>query len=140
MKEIIIQVIKFGIVGLINSGLSYVIYLGMYEVGVHYLLCEFTAFLITIAISYILNSRYVFATGRISIKEAIIRLVKTYLSYLSTGFVLNAVLLVVWIEIVGIPGEIAPLISLLVTVPVNFLLNKFWIYRNGKGTDEDSGK
>lgn len=129
MKEFITQVIKFGIVGLINSGLSYVIYLVMYELGAHYLLCEFTAFLITIAISYILNSRYVFKTGSISIKEAVLRLLKTYLSYLSTGFVLNAILLVVWIEIMGIPGEIAPLISLLVTVPINFLLNKFWVYR-----------
>lgn len=129
MKILIAQVIKFGIVGLINSGLSYAIYLGMYALGVHYLLCEFVAFLITIAISYHLNSRYVFMMGRISIKETVLRLLKTYLSYLSTGFVLNAVLLVLWIEIIGIPGEIAPLISLLVTVPVNFILNKFWVYK-----------
>lgn len=129
MKIVIAQIIKFGIVGLINSGLSYVIYLGMYALGVHYLLCELVAFLITIAISYFLNSRYVFKADRISIKETVLRLLKTYLSYLSTGFVLNAVLLVLWIEIIGIPGEIAPLISLLVTVPVNFILNKFWVYK-----------
>lgn len=129
MKIVIAQIIRFGIVGLINSGLSYAIYLGMYALGVHYLLCEFVAFLITIAISYFLNSRYVFKTGRISIKETLLRLLKTYLSYFLTGFVLNAVLLVLWIEIIAIPGEIAPLISLFVTVPVNFILNKFWVYR-----------
>ena len=96
----------------------------MYALGVHYLLCEFVAFVIMIAISHFLNSRYVFKTGRISIKETLLRLLKTYLSYLATGFVLNAVLPVLGIEIIGIPGVIAPLISLLVTVPVNFLLKK----------------
>ena len=141
MKALIIQAIKFGITGIFNSVLSYAIYLGIYILGGHYLACEFIAFLVTIATSYFLNSRYVFKVDKVSVKEAMVRLLKTYISYLTTGFLLNAVLLIVWIEVFKIEGKIAPLISLLITVPINFLLNKFWVYRkHEKNRNENFSK
>jgi putative flippase GtrA len=56
-------------------------------------------------------------------------LVKTYISYAFTGLFLNTVLSVLWIEVFHISKLIAPIINLLFSVPINFLMNKFWAYR-----------
>lgn len=48
---------------------------------------------------------------------------KTYISYAGTGIVLSNILLAIWIEVFGIPKVIAPLINLMVTIPINFLIN-----------------
>ena len=51
------------------------------------------------------------------------------MSYAFTGLFLNSVLSILWVEIVGLPKLIAPIINLLVSVPINFLLNKFWTFK-----------
>ena len=35
-------------------------------------------------------------------------------------------------DILGIPVYIATILNLIVTIPLNFLLNKFWVYRKKK--------
>ncbi len=46
-----------------------------------------------------------------------------------TGIVLNSVLLWFWNDYVGVNENVTPIINLVVTVPVNFLVNKIWVYR-----------
>jgi len=41
-------------------------------------------------------------------------------------------LLWLWTDVIGISKFLAPLISLLITVPVNFLMNKFWTFKTVK--------
>lgn len=45
---------------------------------------------------------------------------KTYISYAGTGIVLSNILLAIWIEVFGISKVIAPLINLMVTIPINW--------------------
>ena len=47
-----------------------------------------------------------------------------------TGIILANVLSFVWINILGISKYIAPLINLIVSVPVNFFMNKLWAYKS----------
>lgn len=56
-------------------------------------------------------------------------LIKTYISYSFTGLFLNNVLLILWVQIFHISELIAPVINLLISVPVNFLINKFWAFK-----------
>ena len=130
VKALVIQAVKFGAVGAINTILGYIIYIVCLRLlGLHYAICNVISFLITIFISYVLNSRYVFKQHEVTMKEKIVGLGKTYISYLATGLGLSSVLLVIWVELLNIPEELGPLVSLFVTVPINFILNKFWIYR-----------
>jgi putative flippase GtrA len=57
---------------------------------------------------------------------------KTYLSYAATGLVLANILLYVFVDVLGIHKSVAPFISLLITVPLNFILNKYWAFRKEK--------
>lgn len=121
------QFVKFGIVGLANTAISYVVYLALIWIGLYYMLASIIGFSVSVFNSYYWNNKYVFRveSGRAWWKTFI----KTYISYAGTGIVLSNILLYLWIDVLGISAMIAPLISLVITVPVNFLANKFWAYK-----------
>lgn len=56
-------------------------------------------------------------------------LIKTYISYGFTGIVLNNILSWLWITVFSISKFVAPLINLIVSVPINFVINKLWAFK-----------
>lgn len=127
--EALVQFVKFGMVGGFNTIFSYVIVNVMFYVwGIHEQIGNITAFIITVFISYMANSRFVF---RESAKEQsfLAGLVKVYISYSITGIFLVGILLYVESDILKIPLYIGTFANIFITVPINFILNKFWAYR-----------
>ncbi len=126
IRHLIMQFVKFGIVGAINTVLSYIITNTSYYVfSVNEQISNITAFVITVFISFILNGKFVFNSQDNFWKS----LLKVYASYSITGLFLTAILLYIEEQILGIPHYIATLMNLIVTIPLNFILNKFWAYR-----------
>lgn len=126
--ENLLQFVKFGLVGVLNNLICYGTYLILVALGVHYTPANVIGFSVSVFNSYYWNNKYVFATGnkRIWWKTFL----KTYISYAGTGIVLSNILLILWIEIFHVPEFIAPIINLLFTIPVNYLLNKIWAYKS----------
>lgn len=138
--EALLQFIKFGFVGLSNTLLFYVVYLVVLKVlqslslftEIDYIIGNILGWLLSVLWSFYWNRKYVFeATDNETVpwQQA---LLKTYLSYAFTGLVLNNVLSYVWIEWIGMGKVYAPIINLLITVPLNFVLNKFWTFKKKK--------
>ena len=136
-----IQFIKFGLVGALNTLLSYLIINGCYYLlGLHEQISNAINFVITVFISYLLNSKFVFAKKGDEEKQPWYKsLLKVYASYAITELLLMALLLFVEERIFHVPHYIATLINLVITVPANFLLNKYWAYRK-KEKKDSSGK
>lgn len=134
--ETLYEFFKFGIVGLSNTLLSYMIYLVawsfMEKLGatgeIRYLSAQTIAFIIGVLWSFYWNNKLVFQTSnrKASIWKV---LLKTYVSYSITGLFLNSLLLVLWVQVFNFSELIAPLLNLIISVPLNFLLNKFWAFR-----------
>ena len=61
-------------------------------------------------------------------KDALKKLAKTYLCYGAT-FLLSTGLLFLEVEILHWSAVISPVLNLLITIPLNFLLNKFWAFQ-----------
>lgn len=135
--ESLAQFIKFGLVGVTNTVLSYLIYLIVLffmkplKVSWDIYVGSVLAFVISVLWSFILNNRFVFKAEKGS-RVVWKSLLKTYVSYGFTGIILANVLLFLWVSVLGVPKTIAPIINLLITVPLNFLLNKFWAFRTRK--------
>ena len=130
LKNLIVQFIKFGIVGAINTVLSYAITNGCYYLlHWHEQICNAVAFVITVFISFMLNGKFVFKENKEE-RKFWKALLKVYASYSITGLFLTAILLYVEEQIFGIPHYIATLMNLVVTIPINFILNKFWAYND----------
>lgn len=135
LKKAIIQFIKFGTVGAINTVLSYAITNGAYYLlHLHEQISNIIAFVITVFISFMLNGRFVFTENKEE-RNFWKSLLKVYASYSITGVFLTAILLYIEEELLGISHYIATLMNLVVTIPLNFILNKFWAYKE-KGKSE----
>lgn len=124
----LIQFIKFGIVGLSNTLISYVVYLVGVWAGLHYLLASVLGFVISVLNSFYWNNKYVFKQQG-GERNLWYTLFKTFLAYAFTGLILANVLLYLWVDILGISEYLGPIINLLITVPLNFVLNKVWAFR-----------
>ncbi len=126
----LLQFIKFGMIGGINTLLSYLISnAGYYAFHLHEQICNLISFLITVLISYLLNSRFVFKPEEGNAQPWYKALAKVYASYALTELVLMGILLFVQERLLEVPHFIATFINLCITVPLNFVLNKYWAYR-----------
>lgn len=134
----LLQFLKFGIVGLSNTIISYMLYvvflllfmkLGILQTN-RYLVAQGIAFVISVVWSFYWNNRIVFTLQEGENRSAIKAFVKTFVSYSFTGLVLNSALLILWVRVLHISEFIAPVINLLVSVPLNFIINKRWAFKN----------
>ena len=159
-KGSIIQFIKFGIVGVSNTLVNYIVYVIFISLGAHYVVANTFGFVISILNEYFWGSRFVFKEDETKEKRVWWKVfLKTYAAY-ALGFVLNTVLLALWIDVLDIgqyfgfvgsiigamskaltflPAEmtakeiselIGPIINIFVTIPINFVINKFWAYKD----------
>ncbi len=97
-----------------------------------YILGNTIAFLLSVLWSFYWNSRYVFGLEEGEKRSPWKALLKTYISYGFTGIILSNILSYVWIRVFGISKYLAPLINLVVSIPVNFLMNKLWAFKGKK--------
>jgi putative flippase GtrA len=132
-----LQFVKFGIVGASNTIISYILYfisllcfkkLGIL-VGSDYLVAQVIAFVLSVLWSFYWNNKMVFTVEAGKTRSLWRALLKTYVSYSFTGLLLNTVLLYLWVDMLNISEFVAPLINLIISVPVNFLINKFWAFK-----------
>lgn len=139
-KELLTQFIKFGIVGAINTVLSYIITnTCFYALNWHAQVSNMIAFVITVFISFMLNRKFVFKQE--NEKQNFWKsLLKVYASYSITGLFLTAILLYIEEQLLGIPHYIATLMNLVVTIPINFLLNKFWAFKQKNKEEKNETK
>lgn len=163
-KESLKQFIKFGLVGVTNTLISQVVYMICVALGAHYLVASITAFIISVLNAYILQNIFVFKQDETLEKRRWWQvLIKTYIAYAFTGLLINNLLLILWIDIIKIERftffitdllfrvglvidnhqtavYIAPVLNIFVNVPINFVINKFWAYRQKKqsGSDPES--
>ena len=87
------------------------------------------AFVLSVAWSFYWNNKMVFVKEEGQQRSIWKSLMKTYISYSFTGLFLNSILLVLWVQVLHISEFIAPIINLVISVPVNFLINKFWAFK-----------
>ena len=134
--EALDQFIKFGIVGLSNTAIAYAIYVGtlfflqrikMFP-AMDYLISQVIAFMVSVLWSFYWNNKYVFKKEDSEERNLFQSLIKVYISYAFTGLFLNSILSILWVEIVHAPKIIAPIINLVVSVPINYLMNKCWAF------------
>lgn len=126
--EKIVQFIQFGIVGLSNTMISYIVYIIMVYFHFNYLLASVCGFMVSVINAFYWNNKYVFkqqGEGR----NLLAAFMKTFIAYAGTGLVLHNILLIFWVRVCGMHEMLAPIVNLVITVPLNFVLNKVWAFR-----------
>ena len=120
-----VQFIKFGIVGLSNTAISLSIYYVFIWINPDlYMLGNVAGFIISVANAFFWSRKYVFKDSEEGFWKA---LLKSYLAY-GGSFLLATGLLYLQVEWLSVSKMIAPVLNLLITVPLNFIVNKFWTF------------
>lgn len=152
-KALINQIIRFGLVGISNTIVSYVIYAVAFALTDNYFLANVLSWLLSVLHAYFWQNVFVFKEDKNAQKRVWWKvLLKTYAAYAFTGLLLNNLLLWLWVDVIDISrfctrianglmgigivltdrelsGYLGPVLNMFVTIPVNFVMNKFWAYR-----------
>ena len=126
LKKLVAQFMKFGIVGVSNTLISLGCYYVLVYFGVHYLIANAVGFVISVCNSYFWNSRYVFKDKKE--QSGVRAFIKVFCSY-GVSFCLSSVLMVVFVQLLGISEYLAPILRLVFTIPLNFVMNKLWAFK-----------
>ena len=117
--------LKFAIVGFGNLFVSLLTYYLLVYFSVNYQIANIAGFIIGSINGYIWNKIWVFK----SYNRSLVSIIKFYLTYLST-WLLSAILLYIWIEMMKISAIIAPIINVFITPPINYFMNKYWVFKD----------
>jgi putative flippase GtrA len=123
------QFVKFGIVGVSNTLVAYVTYLVCLLLGAHYLVGSIVGFVVSVLNSFYWNNKYVFKDEEIVQRSIWKTLAKTFMAYGFTGLILANALLFLWVDVLHVSEIVAPLINLIITIPLNFVINKLWAFK-----------
>lgn len=132
LLALFLQFVKFGVVGVSNTVIWYVVYASLTYVGVHYILSNIISFFVSVSNSFFWNNRYVFKKYESEKRNPWWALLKTFVAYAGTGLVLSNLLLTLFVEVFKMSKFIAPILPLFITIPLNFVINKYWSFRSRK--------
>jgi putative flippase GtrA len=124
-SPLIVQFIKFGIVGVSNTLLTFVVYTLLLKVfGVWYLAASAIGFVVGAVNGFLLNRRWTFSEhvgdALTPVRWGIVQ---------GCGLALNEGLLYLWVAGVGLDKLVSQALSIVVVTTSTFLVNRAWTFR-----------
>ena len=122
-----LQLVRFGFVG----GLGFVVNLAVYTlcvhaIGIDYHLAAIVAWLIAVVNNFVLNRHWTFDAGDGRVHFQAVRFV--VVSLVALGF--SLLILMLLVETVGVAKVPAQALAVGASMPLNFLGNKLWSFRD----------
>ena len=127
-KEDLLQFIKFGLVGVSNTLVAWICYyLFLWIDEDLYIVGSVVGGIVSIANAFYWNDKFVFKSNNNDWRSKLKRLGKTYISYGGTSLF---GLFLLWVEVrfLGVSKLLAPPLNLIITIPLNFILNRNWTF------------
>ncbi len=129
--EGLLQFAKFGMVGASNTLITMATYTVLVAVGVNYQIGNAVGYLAGVTNSFYWNNKYVFKVEEGEKRSWFTAYIKCLISYLG-GYFVSVVVLFLWVDVLNLNEYIAPFINLIITIPLNFILNKKWAFKDKK--------
>ena len=127
-KKDLLQFIKFGLVGVSNTLVAWICYyLFLWIDEDLYIVGSVVGGIVSIANAFYWNDKFVFKSNNNDWRSKLKRLGKTYISYGGTSLF---GLFLLWVEVrfLGVSKLLAPPLNLIITIPLNFMLNRNWTF------------
>lgn len=125
MKEKILELIKYGFFGVLTTVINYLLYIGMIELQMHYVISNLVSYSVAILLSYWFNEKYVFNDS----KKNRLRKFIVYLLNRAVLIFIDNLLLVGCVEGVKLSPQISKIVVSVFLLAVNYLISKFVIFR-----------
>lgn len=121
----LIKLVKFGITGLANTLVDYVVFLLLVALGLDVYFSQCCSFVAGMLNSYLINRRWTFQTKQRFFSLQIVKFVLSNLSVLAVSMIL----LKLFMDVVGWSIPLAKLAAVCITMGINFLVSRLWVFR-----------
>ncbi|MBO5369476.1 MAG: GtrA family protein [Clostridia bacterium] len=117
--------IKFLFIGLSNTIILFVVYYAFLYVWGNgsYLAGQSVGYFLGVVNSYFLNSRFVFSSGKRG-RAAFVKMCVCY----GITYVIQTSAMYLQVDVLGVPEAVAPVVAIIITTPINFVLNKIFAF------------
>lgn len=131
------QVIRYTVVGLASNSALYLLYLTITALGVGHKSAMTGLYLFGILQTFIFNKRWTFAHSGAT-KPSLCR----YLAAYGMGYILNLVMLQVFVDRLGFAHQIVQGVAVVLVAIILFLLQRYWVFATGAEiiTTDSSGR
>lgn len=126
MYQKIFQFAKFGLVGVSNNIIFFVIYYILIYLNIDYIIANILGYITSSIWGYLLNKKWVFKE---STEKATNSVIKYYIVY-GSSFLVNILCMYFLVDVLNISKISAPILTMFITVPYNFIFNKIWAFKN----------
>lgn len=124
MKKLVVQILRFGVVGVLAFIVDYgILYLLTEHVHLYYLLSSIISFLISLVVNYILSIKWVFdVQKKQTVKDVVI------FAVLSTiGLLINSLVMYLSVELFSIYYMVGKIIATFIVMVWNFITRKIFV-------------
>lgn len=120
----VIRFVKFGMVGVINTLVNWIIFFILNALGMYYILANIIAYILGTVNSYLWNTLWVFkykdkASTETTIKFIILNLI---------GLGLNTGILYVLVDLCNLNKFIGLITTTAIVMIINYIVNKLWVF------------
>jgi putative flippase GtrA len=129
MREFILQICRFGIVGLVSTIVHYTVALWLEQLSIHLLCGNIIAFFVAFQISYLGHSLWSFELR----KGEKWRAMKRFLLISVGGFLLNESLLLLFTKHTSLTSQVTLGIVLCIVAGLTYLGSKIWAFAPFEG-------
>ena len=128
-RETVTQFVKFGLVGLLNTSIHYLVFLALYRyAGVHYLISTVVGYCIGIFNSFLLNKNWTFKTVNVRKDVEFLKFVVVNI----VSMLVNVITLHLTVAVMHLIPEIGQIIAVFFHTCANFIGNKYWTFHQGQ--------
>ena len=119
------QFVKFCLVGVSNTAVSLCVYYIFVLIDPDlYIIGNAVGFVASVINAYFWNSKFVFKKEDEKAKT----ILKTFVTY-GINLAIATVCLYVMVDKFNMSEFIAPIVNLVITIPINYVMNKFWVMK-----------
>lgn len=119
-----IQFIKFGIVGLSNTFITFVVYFILVKLNVYYVTANIIGYMAGVINSFFWNSSWVFKKSKKDLNLLVKFVIVNLITLAITSFVLY-----IGADKLNISKYVAQIISTIIGILFNYTLNKLWTFK-----------
>ena len=133
MKDFIKRVFKFGVTGVLNTGVDYLVFtiLAVW-LSVNIYLAQTISYAAGTLNSYIINRSWTFRSNERFFSPTMIKFLVLNLCMLG----LSVILIGYFTESIGLSKLIAKACTVLVTLAISFVINNFWVFKSKQTADD----
>jgi len=118
--------IRYGLVGVINTGTSIGTMVGLAHLGIHYTIYTATGYLLAFIVSYILNGIFTFQCKQLSHRAFLV-----FVGINGSLLIFVEVFQISLIELLAVPELLGVATGMVIYTLVGFFLNRHFVYQTG---------